>query len=152
MAKVQVGAERVVGAPAEQVYRYLADYREHHPKFLPPAFSGFQLEQGGIGEGTVFRVRVTTSGRTRDFHMQVWEPQPGRTLTENDLDSSLITTFTVEPQGNGSRVRIDTVWDGAGGVGGFFERLFAPMALRRLYADELERLDQYARAQAGVGA
>jgi hypothetical protein len=27
-----------------------------------------------------------------------------------------------------------------------FERLFAPRVLRRLYADELERLDRYARA------
>jgi hypothetical protein len=28
---------------------------------------------------------------------------------------------------------------------GFFERLFAPRVLRRLYAEELERLDRYAR-------
>lgn len=34
---------------------------------------------------------------------------------------------------------------GAGGVGGLFERLFAPRVLRRLYAEELERLDCYAR-------
>jgi hypothetical protein len=32
-----------------------------------------------------------------------------------------------------------------GGVGGVFERLFAPRVLRRLYDDELERLDRYAR-------
>jgi hypothetical protein len=32
-----------------------------------------------------------------------------------------------------------------GGIGGFFERLFAPRVLRRLYAEELERLDRYAR-------
>jgi hypothetical protein len=34
---------------------------------------------------------------------------------------------------------------GAGGVGGLFKRLFAPRVLRRLYADELERFDRYAR-------
>jgi hypothetical protein len=35
-------------------------------------------------------------------------------------------------------------WQGAGGAGGFFEGLFAPRVLSRLYADELERLDRYA--------
>jgi hypothetical protein len=34
---------------------------------------------------------------------------------------------------------------GAGGIGGLFERLFAPRVMRALYADELERLDAYAR-------
>ena len=34
---------------------------------------------------------------------------------------------------------------GVGGVGGLFERLFAPRVLRRLYDDELKRLDRYAR-------
>jgi hypothetical protein len=34
---------------------------------------------------------------------------------------------------------------GPGGVGGLFERLLAPRVLRRLCADELERLDRYAR-------
>jgi hypothetical protein len=31
-------------------------------------------------------------------------------------------------------------WDGAGGIGGFFERMFAPRALRRVYDDVLEKL------------
>ncbi len=35
----------------------------------------------------------------------------------------------------------------AGGVGGFFERTFAPRVMRRMYADELARLDAYARDQ-----
>ena len=48
-------------------------------------------------------------------------------------------------EGDGSRVRISTVWDGAGGIGGFFERLFAPRVMRGIYDDELERLDAHAR-------
>jgi hypothetical protein len=36
-------------------------------------------------------------------------------------------------------------WDGAGGIGGVFERMFAPRVMRAIYADELERLDAYAR-------
>jgi len=47
-------------------------------------------------------------------------------------------------------VLISTIWNGTGGVGGFFERLFAPRVLRRMYADELTRLDRYAREQAAA--
>ena len=72
--------------------------------------------------------------------MRVDEPEPGRVLTETDQLSSTVTTFTVLPEGSGCRVRIGTRWQGAGGVGGLFERLFAPRVLRRIYANELERL------------
>ncbi len=146
MALIHVSAEGGVGAPAERVYDYLADMREHHPHFLPPAFEGFEVETGGRGAGTIFRFRMNAGGRSRSYRMQVAEPDPGRVMTESDTESSLVTTFTVEPDGaNASRVRIESGWDGAGGIGGFFERLFAPRVLRRLYADELRRLDAYAR-------
>src|ERR1700731_3655652 len=53
MAIIHVTAEREVGAPAESVYHYLSDMREHHPNFLPPAFSDFAVETGGVGAGTI---------------------------------------------------------------------------------------------------
>lgn len=150
MSRLEVSAQRPVGAPAPAVYGYIADMREHHPKFLPPAFSAFEVESGGVGEGTVVRFRMTAGGRTRDYRSAVAEPEPGRVLTESDTTSSAVTTFTVtpgEPGRPGCQVRISTTWDGAGGVGGFFERLFAPRVLRRIYVDELELLDAYARQQ-----
>ena len=150
MAEIRVTAERSINAPAERVYRYIADYREHHHRFLPPAFSDWHVEQGGVGAGTVVRFRITAGGRSRDYRQQVTEPEPGRVLTESDLNSSAVTTFTVTPEGGRSRVQIVTTWQGAGGVGGFFERLFAPRLLKRLYADELERLDRYAQEQAAA--
>jgi uncharacterized protein YndB with AHSA1/START domain len=143
--KLVVSAERTVGAPADEVYRYIADMREHHPRFLPSAFSDFQVESGGTGAGTVTRFKLTAGGRTREYRMTVAEPEPGRVLTESDSGSSLVTTFTVSPQGSASLVRISSAWDGAGGIGGVFERLFAPRVLRALLADELSRLDVYAR-------
>jgi Polyketide cyclase / dehydrase and lipid transport len=145
MARNVVSAEAMVDAPADRVYLYLADMRDHHPHFLPPAFSDFQVESGGVGAGTVTRFKITAGGRTRDYRMKVTEPEPGRVLTESDMDSSAVTTFTVSPQGGASLVRISTAWDGAGGIGGLFERLFAPRVLRAIYADELRRLDAYAR-------
>jgi hypothetical protein len=145
MPELSVTAERLVGAPAEHTYRCIAAYRTHHPRFLPPAFSDFQVEQGGVGAGTVHRFQLNAGGRTRTYRMRVEELQPGRVLTESDTGSSLVTTWTVTSEGQRCRVRLDTRWQGAGGVGGVFERLFAPRVLRRIYEDELERLDRYAR-------
>ena len=148
MAEIRVTAERPIAAPAERVYRYLADYREHHPRFLPPAFSDFQVEQGGIGAGTVIRFRLRAGGRSQVARQRVAEPEPGRVLSEADLDDpSFATTFTVTPDGDRCRVLIETTWQRAG-VRGLVERLFAPRVLRPLYADELARLDRYAREQA----
>jgi uncharacterized protein YndB with AHSA1/START domain len=143
MAKVVASAERDIDAPADKVYGYLADMHQHQ-RFLPPAFSDFQVEQGGVGAGTVTRFKITAGGRTRSYRMQVSEPVPGKTLVETDTGSSLVTTFNVTPQDGKSLVKITTSWDGASGIGGFFERTFAPRALRRLYLDELDLLNAYA--------
>jgi len=147
MAKIVVSAERTVEAPADAVYRYVSDMRDHHPHYLPPAFSDFQVESGGTGAGTVTRFKVTAGGRTREYRMRVDEPEPGRVLTESDTGSSLVTTTTVSPQNGASLVQISTSWNGAGGIGGFFEKMFAPRAMRAIYTDELERLAAYAREQ-----
>jgi uncharacterized protein YndB with AHSA1/START domain len=145
MATIHLSAERMIDAPAERVYEYLADMRQHHPHFLPSAFTDFEVETGGVGAGTITTFTVTAGGRARQYRMQVAEPEPGRVITESDMNSSLVTTFTVEPRDERSLVRISTGWQGAGGVGGFFERLFAPRAMRRIYDEELERLNGYAR-------
>jgi hypothetical protein len=147
MAVLEVAAERSIGVPARDVYRLISDFRVHHPRFLPPAFSDFRVEEGGLGAGTVHSFRLSAGGRRRSYRMRVDEPQPGRVLTESDTASSLVTTFVVAPEGPGCRVRIESRWEGAGGLGGFFERLLAPRVLGRLYADELKRLDRYASAR-----
>jgi uncharacterized protein YndB with AHSA1/START domain len=145
VSELRAVAERALGAPAARVYGLIADFDRHHSRFLPPAFSQFRVEEGGVGAGTVHSFRMTAGGRARDFRMRVEEPEPGRVLTESDMESSTVTTWVVTPEGPGCRVRVETRWQGAGGIGGLFERLFAPRVLRRLYADELERLDRYAR-------
>jgi carbon monoxide dehydrogenase subunit G len=141
---MQVSAERTVDAPADRVYRYIADMREHHPGFLPPAFSDFQVESGSVGAGTVMRYKLTVGGQTREHRVTVAEPEPGRVLTESDTGSSAVTTFTVAPEGGASRVQIHSTWDGAGGIGGVLERMFAPRMMRAILTDELGRLDAYA--------
>jgi uncharacterized protein YndB with AHSA1/START domain len=149
MAKIDVVEEGKVGAPPDVVYRCIADH-EQHQRFLPPAFSDFEIEAGGVGAGTVTTFKVKAGGGTRAFRMRVDEPEPGRVMTESDANSDLVTTWTVTPEDDGSRVRIATSWEGDGVVG-FFERLLAPRAMRRLYAEELDLLDTYARERAARG-
>jgi hypothetical protein len=143
MAEVRVAAERTIGAPADKVYGVIADYRQHHPRILPAAFSDLTIEEGGVGDGTVIGFSVKTAGRSRHFRMRVAEPEPGRVLTESDTESSIVTRYTVDPDASVSRVRIETNWQGTGGFGGLMERLFAPRFMQKLYADELDRLDRY---------
>ena len=150
MATISLKAQGRVGAPAGRVYTILADYNQHHPKILPPAFTDLKVEEGGVGAGTVFSVTMKVAGRTRTARMYVAEPQPGRVLTESEPTTSLLTTFTVVPDGDTSRVQIATTWQGAKGIGGFFERLFAPRLLQRIYVQELKNLDRYARQQTSL--
>ena len=38
----------------------LATGRQHHPLFLPPAFSRFRVESGGVGAGSTLRLARKT--------------------------------------------------------------------------------------------
>jgi uncharacterized protein YndB with AHSA1/START domain len=150
MGKITVEQSAVVDAPPDRVYSILADYREGHPRILPKKyFTNLSVEQGGQGAGTILSVTMKVGGRERNSRMEVSEPEPGRVLVERDTRSSSVTTFTVTPEAGGqkSTVRIETEWQGAGGVGGFFERMFAPGMLKKVYAEELELLDQVAKGK-----
>jgi hypothetical protein len=94
VSELRVVAEGAIGAPAEMGHRWIADFDRHHPQFLPPAFSQFRVEEGGVGAGTVHSFKMTAGGRTRSFRMRVEEPDPGRVLTESDMDSSMVTTWS----------------------------------------------------------
>ena len=145
--QIIAGAERVIDAPAPHVYHLIRDFRQHHPNFLPPQFDDFEIETGGVGAGTVHSFTMKVGGRSIAYRMRVGEPQPGRMLIESDAARRVLTTFTVdrEPSG-GSRVRIQTRWF-ARGAGAFVERILAPRLLRRVYRQELELLDRYARGE-----
>jgi hypothetical protein len=69
---------------------------------------------------------MTVGGRAREYRMKIAEAESGRVLTESDMNSTAVTTFTVPAQVGGPLVRISTTWDGAGGIDGLFGRMFAP--------------------------
>jgi hypothetical protein len=144
MSRIHVEAERVIDAPPTEVYAFLADYAQRHARILTSNFHEYGVEQGGVGAGTVVHYRLHAAGRERPYRMQIEEPEKGRELRERDTNSSLVTTWTVD-QGAApgqSRVHVATEWEGSSGMGGFFERAFAPMGLRGIYTEMLNRLDQ----------
>ena len=148
--QINASAERRIDAPARRVYAFIADFRQHHPNFLPPQFSDLEIECGGVGAGTVHRFRMTLGGRTTQYRVRVGEPDPGHVLIESDPARRMLTTFTVDPEpGGGSRVRIETRWY-AYGIRGLVERLAAPRLLRQVYRDELALLDRYAAGLMGT--
>ncbi|UWU24261.1 SRPBCC family protein (plasmid) [Rhizobium sp. CB3060] len=148
MAKhVVASAERTIDAPADDVYRYLADMRLH-ARFLPPPFYDFQVEEGGVGAGNVVSFKIKSAGGVRELRMEVTEPEPGRTLVQTDIgNSGLVRTFTVTPHGEQALVNITSRFDGETGIAGFVEGLVAPRRLHRIYLQELARLNAYARKQ-----
>ncbi|KAB2975636.1 SRPBCC family protein [Streptomyces sp. SS1-1] len=134
MAQVEATTERVVAADAEKVFDALADYTGTRRKLLPEHFSEYEVREGGDGEGTLVHWKLqATSKRVRDCLLDVTEPTDGE-LVEKDRNSSMVTTWRVTPAGEGrSRVVVTSTWQGAGGIGGFFERTFAPKGLGRIY-------------------
>jgi hypothetical protein len=61
-------------------------------------------------------------------------------VTETDRNSSLVTRYDVRADGAGSRVVVTSTWAGATGIGGFFERTFAPRGLARIHDEVLANL------------
>ncbi|MER5789547.1 SRPBCC family protein [Streptomyces sp. NPDC001980] len=141
MAQVEATTERVVAADAETVFDAIADYSGTRAKLLSEHFSEYEVREGGDGEGTLVHWKLqATSKRVRDCLLEVSEPTDGE-LVEKDRNSSMVTTWRVTPAGEGkSKVVVNTTWQGAGGIGGFFEKTFAPKGLGRIYDAVLDKL------------
>ncbi|MFF4604828.1 SRPBCC family protein [Streptomyces sp. NPDC001339] len=141
MGQVEATTQREIAADPEDVFDALADYSGMRGKLLPEHFSEYEVREGGDGKGTLVHWKLqATSKRVRDCLLEVDEPTDGQ-LVEKDRNSSMVTTWVVTPAGEGrANVDVTTTWNGAGGIGGFFERTFAPKGLGRIYDTILANL------------
>ena len=141
MSTVSATTTRRIEAPAERVLAALADYRGTRPRLLPEQFTDYEVLSGGDGPGTQVRWKLhATKKRVRDVLAEV-SATDKHALVESDRNSSLVTTWRVESDGpDASEVVVTSEWTGAGGVGGFFERTFAPRGLDRIYGELLDNL------------
>lgn len=155
MATNDIRASKVVQAPAARVYNIIADYRDGHPRILPPKyFKWLRVESGGVGAGTRISFAMRVMGTTSVLHATITEPEPGRKLVES-YPNGVATTFLVEPEGPAaSRVTFITTLSPRRGLAAAIERWVSRRALPGIYDDELERLAEYAegrRVHAPIG-
>ncbi len=144
MSRYQVASSSTIPAPPQTVYGVIADYRNHHPRIVPPEyFQDLVVTAGGVGAGTRTRFRMTVLGTTQTFEHVVSEPEPGRVLVETDEEGASVTTFTVDPSGVGTRLTIATDMRAKPGIAGRIEKLLTSMVLRRIYRKELARIAAY---------
>ena len=150
MGQITVKAAAVLDARPEDVYATIADYQHGHPDILPKEnLYDLQVEQGGYGAGTMIRFKMKVLGVEQSFYQRVSEPEPGRVLVEQDVDSvqNVMTTFTVTPveHEQKSHVEISTMMNTSPGFKGFMERIIVPIINPQLYRKELRLLEAVAQ-------
>jgi len=147
MSTVTATTTRRIDAPADRVLAALSDYNGTRPRLLPEEFTDYEVIEGGQGPGTQVRWKLhATKKRIRDIRAHV-SSTDRHALVEKDANSSMVTTWRVESDGpDASEVVVTSEWNGATGIGGFFERTFAPRGLDRIYGELLDNLaDDVAR-------
>lgn len=142
MGEIVVTIEQAYDVSAEALFGALADYKTVRPTILAPEFTDFQVLDGGVGAGTRIKYNLhATKKRVRQVEATVTEPVAGQQLLEADQNSSLTVLWAVaEISGSRSQLTVRLNWQGATGIGGFFERQFAPAGIKRIYQTELDRL------------
>ncbi|GAY14109.1 SRPBCC family protein [Mycobacterium sp. shizuoka-1] len=139
MGQVSAASSILIDADPATVLAAIADYQGVRPKILSSQYSDYRVLQGGQGQGTVATWKLqATKSRVREVQAVV--DVAGHTVIEKDANSSMVINWTVAPAGAGSTVTLKTTWNGAGGIGGFFEKTFAPLGLRRIQDDVLANL------------
>ena len=113
---------------------------------MPPAyFSDLDVDSGGIGAGTVFHITLRKPGKDSTLHMRVEEPAPGRILTETNVDTGVVTRFSVDPaDGDGQTVAgMESEWATAGGLRGLSDRWILPRMTKHIFNEQLAQLAKY---------
>jgi hypothetical protein len=139
VGQVSASSSTVVAAEPQRALEAIADYQDVRPRILSSHYHDYKVLEGGKGAGTVAEWTLqATQKRSRNVHAVV--SVSDSMVTERDSNSTLVTTWTVTPSGEGSQVTVRTSWKGAGGVPGFFEGIFAPLGLKKIQAEVLENL------------
>jgi hypothetical protein len=102
-----------------------------------------EVEQGGVGAGTIIRFTMRLLGRAQRFRAAVTEPEPGRVLIETDLETNgAVTSFIVDPgpAPEQAQVTITTSLKVRGGIMGKIERFLSTRLLYPIYVRELQLL------------
>ena len=139
MGQVSASSSIVVTADPKRTLDAIADYESVRPRILSSHYRDYKVVEGGQGAGTVVEWTLqATEKRSRNVRAAI--SVSDSMVTERDSNSSMVTTWTVTPEGAGSLVTVRTSWKGAGGICGIFEGIFAPLGLKKIQAEVLENL------------
>ncbi len=146
MADVRVDVIRLIDADSSALYRCLADFENHFPQLLPPSFTQYQVETGGLGEGTIISFDLTANGTTQRFRMRISEPILGKVITGFDQRALVIATIRLRRERMQQvQVEIDTSWPTERGIRSLKSRLYAYVVLRPQLIRLLDRLEKHVR-------
>ncbi|UGT71185.1 SRPBCC family protein [Nocardia gipuzkoensis] len=141
MGQVSASSSIDVTADPQRTLAAIADYDTVRPRILTSHYRDYKVVEGGKGAGTVAEWTLqATEKRSRNVHAVV--SVSDSIVTERDSNSTLVNTWTVTPEGAGARVTLRTTWQGAGGVAGIFEGIFAPLGLKKIQAEVLANLQR----------
>ncbi|WP_410871799.1 SRPBCC family protein [Nocardia sp. A7] len=139
MGQVSASSSVAVAADPQRTLAAIGDYETIRPRILSAHYRDYKVVEGGQGAGTVVEWTLqATEKRTRNVRATVTVADS--VLTERDANSTMVTTYTVTPDGAGSKVTVETTWKGAGGISGIFEGIFAPLGLKKIQAEVLGNL------------
>lgn len=145
MGTYKVEHSEEIPASAETVYNILIDYNVGHPAIVPPRFfEKITVLEGGVGDGTVFRLDSNIFGNKQSATMRVYEVEKGRKLIEKDEENGLETVFTVDPiSAESCQLSLTTSGKTAAGLRGTIEKWLTPLILRHIYRKEMQLLREY---------
>ena len=145
MGQVSASSSVEIDAEPQAMYLLQGVNLQLRPKILSAHYRDYAVLEGGQGAGTVASWKLqATKSRVRDVKANV--DVAGHTVIEKDANSSMVTNWTVAPAGPGSSVTVKTSWQGASGIGGFFEKTFAPLGLKKIQAEVLDNLKKTVEA------
>lgn len=156
MGQITARVAAILDAQPADVYATIADYQHGHPNILPKeSFYDLKVEQGDYGTGTIIRFTMKALGAELSFYQRVSEPEPGRVLVEQDIDSPqhVVTTFIVTPvEHEKARVEITTTMNISPGIKGLMERIIVPILNPQVYRKELKLLEAVAQKRITTSA
>jgi hypothetical protein len=135
---------RVIPASPDQVFHLLDDYQHGHWRVLPPAFADYRVLEGGFGAGTRIAFSLTTGGRKTSTEGIVTVPDPGRVIVETYPREQMVTTFTVDPDGDGARLTIATSIPARTPLSAPLEERVLRRLLEPIYAEEFALITRWA--------
>lgn len=144
MSRACFSTSRVIPASPGQVFHLLDDYEHGHWRVLPPAFSDYRVLEGGFGAGTRIAFSLTAGGRASSTEGVVSVPDPGRVIVETYPREEMVTTFTVDPEGDGARLTIATSIPARTPFTVGLEERVLRRLLEPIYAEEFALIAQWA--------